>query len=388
MASTKSILNRTAYDLERQGRDLRAMLSNHNLRWLEPHPAPATLSTQEQVTPWRFACHFLAEFEQWRQAVSRWAQLFGPDKHPDHWRRTQQRCAELVRRIVDHPGFREALIVDGVTQRLLGQSDSSFEPTVQGAFERIMSDQERSVLVELFSADVEFVKSLPSFPHKEELRTRLHRQFSEFPSTTASSLEWHLCRYRNAMLQARCLEPESAVFWPTHLFLEKHYAMKVTDMIGANQSLGIQLTEELSSVLNTMEDLIASLGFEGAWEQLTSDDFETLPSSRGRRQPINVIPSEGHITACTSTVVTLFKVAASRKPATSFRNIMSELKTHLVDCHPTARNAIIITDWWNATTFAEEHFTQLSAWRRKGVQILVLLVSEPGSTLTPLRIWL
>jgi hypothetical protein len=366
------------------------MVSNHNLVWYEPHPAPATLPAQEQVTPWRFACHFLAEFEQWRQAAGRWAQLFGADKHPGHWRRTQERCGGLARRIVEHPGFRQAMIADGVSQRLLGQSDLSFEPTVEGAFERIMFDQERSVLIELFSADVEFVKSLPGFPHKDELRTRLHRQFSEFPSTTVSILEWHLCRYRNAMLQASCLQPESAAFWPTHLFLEKQYSMKVTDMIGANQTLGIQMTEELNSVLNTMEDLIASLGFDGAWEQLTSDDFETLPAGRGRggRQPINVIPSEGRITACTSTVLALFKVAASRKPATGFRNIMSELRTHLVDCHPTTQNAILITDWWNAKSFAEEHFSELAAWRRKGVQIIVLLVSEPGSTLTPLRIWL
>jgi hypothetical protein len=48
---------------------------------------------------------------------------------------------------------------------------------------------------------------------------------------------------------------------------------------------------------------------------------------------------------------------------------------------------IIITDWWNAVVFAEEHSMELNAWRQKGVQMLVLLVSQPGSFLTPLRVW-
>jgi hypothetical protein len=146
------------------------------------------------------------------------------------------------------------------------------------------------------------------------------------------------------------------------------------------------LNSDLSATVDTLEELISQLGFEGAWEQLTRDEFESLPLPAGRRKEIAVIPNEGRISS-SDTVLALFKVAASKTPATGFRRIMAELKSDLVRGVPGIKNVIIITDWWNAVVFAEEHSMELNAWRQKGVQMLVLLVSQPGSFLTPLRVW-
>jgi hypothetical protein len=258
---------------------------------------------------------------------------------------------------------------------------------VDDAFENVMFTQQLNHLVNAIeSSGLDAGDQSWLFQQQRTNIQLLERRIGEFPPVPRRHLEWHLCRYRNAMLQVRFLQPETNMVWPTHLFLERHPKMKLTDIITTNQNLGVDLTEELRVVLDTVEELISQLGFDGASEQLTSDDFESLPTRRGDRQPINVIPSEGR-TSCASTVLALFNVAGTRKPATGFRTIMSELRTHLVDCHPITRNAILITDWWNAEIFAEEHFNELAAWKRKGVQVLILLVSQPGSTLTPLRVW-
>jgi hypothetical protein len=147
------------------------------------------------------------------------------------------------------------------------------------------------------------------------------------------------------------------------------------------------LNPDLSATVDTLEELISQLGFEGAWEQLTRDEFESLPLPAGRRKEIAVIPNEGR-NSSSDTVLALFKVAGSKTPATGFRRIMTELKSDLVRGVPGIKNVIIITDWWNAEVFADEHAQELNAWRQRGVQILILLVSQPGSFLNPIRAWL
>jgi hypothetical protein len=387
MASTKQHLTAAARTLDRMRRDLRRFLADHNMVWLEPRPAPATLPGGEPVTPSRLAARFLAEFDEWRQAVARWERLFGQDRQPPRWRTTQHRCSRFANRIISNEAFQQALVADNVLHRLLGPTERWHQPTVDNAFEAVMSTQHLNHLVlAIETSGLDAGDQSWLFDQQRRNGRTIDARLREFPPSSRPDLEWHLCRYRNAMLQARCLQPDTSTLWPTHFFHQMERTMNLTTILKSNEAFHINLSPDLGAILDILEDLIASLGFDGAWEQLTSDDFESLPGTAGSRQPINIIPSDAGA-ACASTVVALFRVAAARKPASAFRRVMTDLRTHLLECQSTTQNVVLITDWWNAQVFADEYSAELMAWRRKGVQILVLLVSQPGSMLTPLRVW-
>jgi len=387
MASSKQRFTRLARGLDRMRRDLRRFLADHNPVWREPRPAPATLPGGELVTPSRLAARFLAEFEEWRQAVGRWGRLFEEDRQPPRWRQTQARCSRISQRIIGNEAFQQALRADEALHHILGPAERWHRPTVDDGFEAVMSTQQLNHLVDAIEfSGLDTGEQSWLFAQQRRNRTVLEGRLREFPPSPRQHLEWHLCRYRNAMLQAPCLQPESNVLWPTHFLDQMERTMKLTAILESTEAFGIKLTPELTAILETLEDLIASLWFDGACGQLTSDDFESLPGPGRDRQPISIIPS-GAGSPCASTVVALFPVAATRKPSTGFRRVMADLRTHLVECQPTTRNVLLITDWWNAEYFAEEHHSELGAWRRKGVQILVLLVSQPGSRLSPLQVW-
>ena len=409
MASSSQHLTAAARELRRLRSDLRRMqLSSPSFDWSAPHPALITLRNEEKVTPWRFAAHFLSEFEIWRSAVKRWVTLFGPEGEPDYWRITMLRCIRQVQRILGARGFHQALFAEQSMRAVLSSGEDQPEVGIEGAFTRFMLAQQKVALARIISSAREYEVRLPDLTREEfepdtgaegispentfdiskllSDQSQLHRYLNKMPPATKTKLEWHLCQYRAALLQATCLQPDGARDWPTHLLIERYIIMKLSKIIAANPQLGVELSPDLSATVDTLEELISQLGFDGAWEQLTSDEFESLPLPAGRRKEIAVIPNEGRISS-SDTVLALFKVAGSKTPATGFRRIMTELKSDLVRGLPGIRNVIIITDWWNAAVFAEEQSMELNAWRQKGVQILVLLVSQPGSFLTPLRIW-
>jgi hypothetical protein len=120
-------------------RDLRHFLADHNLVWLDPRPVPATLPGGETVTPSRLAARFLAEFEEWRQAVARWETLFGEDRQPPRWSATLRRCSGSARRIIAHEPYQQAMLADNVLHRLLGPAESWHHPTVDDAFQAVMA---------------------------------------------------------------------------------------------------------------------------------------------------------------------------------------------------------------------------------------------------------
>ena len=409
MASSSQHLTTAAWELKRMRSDLRQMrLSSPGFDWFKPHPAPRSLNGDELVTPWRFAAHFLSEFEIWRSAVQRWETLFGPGRQPDSWRQPMQRCIRQVQRILGARGFHQALFAEQSMRALLSSGEDQPDVGIEGTFTRFMLAQQKVALARIISSAREYEVRLPDLTQDEfepdtvaedispenafdipkllSDQSQLHRYLNKMPPATKTKLEWHLCQYRAALLQATCLQPDGVRDWPTHLLIERSIIMKLSKIIAANPQLGVELNSDLSATVDTLEELISQLGFEGAWEQLTRDEFESLPLPAGRRKEIAVIPNEGRISS-SDTVLALFKVAASKTPATGFRRIMAELKSDLVRGVPGIKNVIIITDWWNAVVFAEEHSMELNAWRQKGVQMLVLLVSQPGSFLTPLRVW-
>jgi hypothetical protein len=386
MASTKSILNRSARELIRMCRDLQTMFADRDINWSEPRPAPATLASDAPVTPWRFALHFLANFEEWRQTKFRWTRLFGEDPQPRRWRSTEERCLRIARRAASEAQINRAFTADRLHGKMLSRDEITLELDTDVGFDRVMEAQRVYHLASFARSISEYQSGLPDLRSLEQLRANLHRELSFLPPNSAANLEWHLCHYRNALLLARCLQPEGGEEWPTHVFLERNPNMKLSDLITTNPQLRIELPDHLRETLNTLGDLISELGFEGTCEQLASSDFDSFPTPGASRQPINIIPG-GDAGKCTNTVVALFQVAGQRKQDRLFRHIMAQLKTHLLQCQGTTKCAVLITDWWDSEVFLLEHAAELAEWRRKGVQILVLLVSQPGSLLTPLRIW-
>jgi hypothetical protein len=212
----------------------------------------------------------------------------------------------------------------------------------------------------------------------------LQRQVLGLPHSAAQQLEWHLRHFRSAFLMVRSLQPEGGTDWPTHFNLENLKPMNLAGIVFNNPSLGIRFADELKDILETLENLIREMGFDGAEEHLSSGEANSLPGSGLSRHPVNIIPGSGSA-FCADTVVGLFRVASSKKPATRFRTIMADLRTHLVEC-PATRNIILLTDWWNSDVFENEHFSELAARKRSGQNVLVLLVSQPGSQITPLQV--
>jgi hypothetical protein len=280
--------------------------------------------------------------------------------------------------------FQRAVITHRSAQLLSHGSDWS-DATAEGLFEWIISAQRQADLLEYCrSADChgDFLDRLSTDLAR---RTSLGEWLRNVQPSVEAELEWHLCKYRARFLEAQSLETEGRQNSPTRLLLDRNRTMKLTQIIEPMiRDLEVETTPELMGILNTLENLINDIGFAGLHENLTSSDFSSLPIRSDDRCSINVIPGRGSA-ACAKVVLALFNVADSRNPALLFSRIMSALRTHLVECQQVTRTVVVCSDWWNGESFGD-YSAELLAWRRRGVQFLFLLVSQPGSTISPLRI--
>lgn len=408
MASTKSLLNRKGSMLRRMSEDLaswelnglpwfvqdprmsrpmdQASADHSGLGfWSLPQPAPATLGDGVRVTPWRFASQFVSQFERWRRATQRWERLFGSDRLPRQWRAAASRCNGMAGAIAANRNFQRALMAHRTTQ-LLSQGPDWSDGTTDGLFEWIVSAQRLADLLRFCRSANSQMDFLDWLSRDIAVRTSPEALLSNVQPPVRAELEWHLSKYRARFLEAQCLEAaEDTQNSPTRLLLDRNRTMKLPQIVEPLiQDLEIQLTPELMGILDTLGNLINDIGFAGLSEHLASTDFSSLPVGSDDRSPINVIPGQRNA-ACAKFVLALFKVADSRNPALCFNTIMSALRAHLVQCQRITSTVIVLADWWNGDSFGD-HATELSAWRRQGVQFLFLLVSQPHSTISPLRI--
>jgi hypothetical protein len=286
--------------------------------------------------------------------------------------------------VANDRNFQGAVIAHG-SAHLLSQGSDCSDRTAEGLFEWIMSAQREADLFEYCHSADSHGDFLDWLSRDMVRRTSSEGRLSNLQAPIEAELEWHLCKYRARFLEARCLETEGTQNSPTRLLLDRNRTMKLAQIIEPLvRDLEIQMTPELEGILDTLGNLINDIGIAGLYEHLTSPDLSSLPIGGHDRCPINVIPGKGNA-VCAKFVVALSNVADSRNPSLSFSRIMSALRTHLVECQQITRTVIVLADWWNGESFGD-YAAELSAWRRRGVQFLFLLVSQPHSTVSPLRI--
>lgn len=390
MDSTESKLNRSAKQLNLMVRDLQAMLAANQLNWLKPSPARSTLGGDLTVTPWRFASSFLSVLGEWRSCVAGWRRLFGETQSPDSWQATERRCAAIAEKILARPDFHDAINVGIGADLLVADAPSDRRVTAESAFSEVMALREREHLVRSLQVSPNWTFAKSTLADLEQTRRVMESQVADLPEEAAAALDWHLRHYRGALLLANSLHPNGTGYWPSRFNASFENKMNQPNINSALDETARQRLSDFPELLQAVEklaELCGELGFENLCEHWTTDDLDLFGSANAGvlEIPMNVIPGS-HNGACCQLVTVLARVAGKRYAQTKFRRILTQLKTHLLHCQGTTKLAVLITDWWDVSVFEQDHAAELSAWRRNGVEIIVLLVGQTNSAPTPLRI--
>ena len=371
-------------------RDLRAMMAAGEFTWEAPHVAPATLGGELTVTPWRFACSFLVTLGEWRLSAAGWRRLHGDSNAPGDWTRTESRCDPLADEIRRDSEFQTAFGFNTGAEASLTESNSSGDSTVEGLFAELMDLREQEKLLKSIEGPspengIAFLRK--SFVHRRE---KLEASTGQLPENTTRALMWHVSRYRSNLLLVSSLQSqEEAGYWPYKINYNTRHFMKKSDIITSldeRASVRLAGSPALIRTVDSLIDLCGELGFEHLYDHLTEGALD--PSGNGPLQvPLNVIPGKNP-GACCELVVLLARVAGTKHPDVKFRQYMTLLKTHLLRCDGMTKLAVVMSDWWDGESFEKDHAAELSEWRKKGVEILILLAAQPDAPPTPLRVTL
>lgn len=135
----------------------------------------------------------------------------------------------------------------------------------------------------------------------------------------------------------------------------------------------------------------------GLFSQIDFDDIvEDLkggiaPFSPGGDDRINIVPGDQKV-ACKPVLLAFARGSGSsswgRTGKFAFENVMKNVKQHLIDCQDVLRLVVIVTDTWDSRKFIEEHYAELSSWRRRKIRFLFLGVGAPRNHLAPIAVHL
>lgn len=135
----------------------------------------------------------------------------------------------------------------------------------------------------------------------------------------------------------------------------------------------------------------------GIWEMLaglfSQIDFDDLVDGLSNSFPafgaggddrINIVPGDDKV-ACKPVLLALAR-GAGKTGKFAFENVMKAVKQHLIDCQDVLKLVVVVTDPWDSRKFMEDHYGELSAWRRRNIRFLFLGVGAPRDQIAPIAV--
>lgn len=408
MSSIKRDLNRLAGELKAMAEDLLQFRGQRPAAdWLTEKNASHTFGDDVPISMRALAEYFLNKWLDWNETQGRWRRYFGQgDNPPRAWRKTYQVCQPLVIRLLRDIELGKAIIANLFSERMNGHIETP-KKSAQWLFHQAIENHARLQLAEAFMGETPrgldteraFVASdqLSLFQtppvdtgrvlHKtaEEADRILQRQFWECDPGIASLLKWHLRQYLHSTLRLSWLGGGT-----TGSFLESLLSRAEGDndmfLIEELLSKDLAITNipYAKQMLERLITAIGEIGYDRFLDDVTDDDFLGGDDSPVGTGEINIIPAASRV-PCSSILLALSRGDNRRGPF-GFSNIMRRTKTHLIECEPKTKLVVFICDTWNGQSFTEDHLDELSAWYRKGVRFLFLLVGSPRTELSRIAV--
>lgn len=139
----------------------------------------------------------------------------------------------------------------------------------------------------------------------------------------------------------------------------------------------------------------------GLWEELAGlfiqIDFDDIiedlkggivPFGPAAGDRVNILPGDGKV-ACKPVLLAFARGGGSgsgKSGKFAFENVMKAVKQHVIDCQDVLKLVILVTDTWDSRKFVEDHFGELSSWRRRNVRFLFLGVGAPRNQLARIAV--
>lgn len=355
--------------------------------WAALIEARYSLPEGDKVSVSYLACRFVEDYGLWSNLRHRIQKFYGDsassgDSHTSfqiHTLATQLRETEEFQPIIGE-------YIDDLIrrfQRLNQTVDSKVAEVVQQV---MMVD--RLCAIRSGNRTGSYVEKLRLDGRCAMARKELAATWSNRDSGSKSLVGRRLGAYRRNMLMARNLEAEDTVTSPVYLPLEMMSGGRMAKLMNNpfdDDELGTGLWEkQIGPMVSTLEDYFESWGgFAEAYDILT-DDYGG-DQSRGFGGPITVIPSRSSTGVCNPVCLVLAKVGAKRNAAKQFDDLMKTLWAYLTRC-PIATSIVIVTDWWDAKLFTDQHFEMFKAFHDTGRRFVFLSVGCPDTGLAPIAV--
>lgn len=363
--------------------------------------ARRSLGDGVQVELWYLAEHFLLAWNDWYGTRVRYLRYFGQpsERFPRVWERFHSKCK----------GLAEQMLQDDALDELIRQSwvmDSPVSGAQQDAAPRdvyhlLVTNHRRVDLLLRATAWVDepverVEKSPPRRPiwprcmdEAVQLNDRSLRVWGELSRQAREVCLWHVRQYSRANLLASWLvtashldtaRPVSALLQ----VLNQEPTMHPTVEDFARQTeIEDRDRHMIHRVLHRVTDAIREFGYEGFCEDVAAGDFLAGDDSPVGSGEINVIPSR-HGGECRTTLLAVSR-GNKRGAPLSVEKVMTQVKTHLIDCTGRTRVVIFLCDLWSPDLLAD-HLEELRAHHRRGVRFLFLLVGLPDRVVAPVAV--
>jgi len=153
--------------------------------------------------------------------------------------------------------------------------------------------------------------------------------------------------------------------------------MRPTDIFDQNDPFLEQFNggelygDSLQEITRSFDNEIREMGLDRLIEDLIHGGN---PFRRGRH-PINLIPGTGS-KECLPVLVAVSKGTTGKY---GFGNILKQVRTHLISCHPETKRVVFYCDSWIAKTFKDDFMRDFEIFKTKWeVEFLFLQVESGG----------
>jgi hypothetical protein len=366
--------------------------------------ARRSLGDSVPVEVWYLAEHFLLAWHDWHGLRERCLSYFGQpaDRFPRSWSTLDTRCRGLADRLMRDAQLDE-IVADSwflgpAAEELAGDAE---QPSAKSVYHDIVTNHRRVSMVMTADAWGDTTAEEPeriaprvqiwprSLETAQRLNARLISAWPELPRQVREDAGWHLRQYHRTNLLASWLmattplttrRPQSALLYV--LTMERIVPPTIEDFI---RHLNVEENDRQTAarVLHRVTEAVAEFGYDEFVEDVTSGEFLGGEGSPVGSNGINLIPSKNKGACCT--VLLAVSKGADKRTAVGFPKIMTQVKTHLIDCTEKTRVVIILCDNWSPTTL-DDHLDELRAHHRRGVGFLFLMVGTPGTVVAPVAV--
>lgn len=400
--------------INRMANSIRRMLSEvpHSTStpetWHKDVMAPRTLGSDDVVEAWFLAQHFLEIYIDWRELVTSWQRYFGQMNSSivQTSEVLDRQCHSTFLSGLSHaPALYRRLHEEWTTNLEANHQESKPIPTrwdncvESSGIEHSDNTEAEALAHEIVRCDrhcrvAEFLQTRTDSTISDlvevarKLDSLAERWFAHVSVDVKREARFYLHNHRHSMLRLSWLKSNESArasryrtafdrdLKETHVSARwlREFANDLKDVL---KDVDVDLARR---VLERISNAVSELGYDYFVEDISSHDFlggEDSPIGSNR---INLIPSL-HKGACHPILVAVSR-GVHRTAALGFPKVMRGVKTHLIECADKTKVTIVLCDHWDSKSFMNEHFDELRAHNRKGVQFLFLLVGAPSKALT------